>query len=395
MKPTLFKLQLALAIAVIAGFALAAQKTSLKSVLSPLRLFKTPLSESIDSQTLKRRLASKDFTLSNVHTPYEGEIENTDIALSFDQLDKNSSFLPADKAQPLVLYCKTGGMSGQALKSLNGLGYTNVVHLEGGMDAWKKAGNQVIDLSNLESLVLPPDGVDLPLSWGDLGPKLISLGVIDPVKFRKALSLTRQQEEILTRGSKSNIRIDQKNSQFIVDMLWALGLAQKSLVYDEGPMGNQYKKEVGNFSSTGGWTLSKTTALDYYNRFELIPLTPDEQKRVAEIARNIYRPCCGNSTYFPDCNHGMAALAIVELLVKNGESDETIYRKVLAFNSFWFPQSYLSTATYFARAGTPWDKVDAKTVLGPDFSSSQGSNNIVSKVGPLPFQTAFGGSCGA
>ena len=30
-----------------------------------------------------------------------------------------------------------------------------------------------------------------------------------------------------------------------------------------------------------------------------------------KIAKGIYRPCCNNSTYFPDCNHGMAMLGLL------------------------------------------------------------------------------------
>jgi dGTP triphosphohydrolase len=37
------------------------------------------------------------------------------------------------------------------------------------------------------SKVLPEKGFDLPISWGDLGPKLISAGVIDKNKFEKVI----------------------------------------------------------------------------------------------------------------------------------------------------------------------------------------------------------------
>lgn len=191
------------------------------------------------------------------------------------------------------------------------------------------------------------------------------------------------------------IRINSKNSQFVVDLLWALGLAQKSKVYDEGPMGTQYKEKVNNFASTGGWTLAVGSAMNHYNKYELIGLSEEEQQRVYDIASNVYRPCCGNSTSFPDCNHGMAALAAIELMVKKGLSDEEIYKNVLKLNSFWFPSTYLTVATYFARQGVAWNKVDAKLVLGSEYSSGQAAANISKAVGPLPFETKFGGGCGA
>ena len=90
----------------------------------------------------------------------------------------------------------------------------------------------------------------------------------------------------------------------------------------------------------------------------------------------------------------MAALAIIELLVANNIDEASIYRKVLGFNSFWFPDSYLTVATHFARQGISWEKTDAKEVLGEKYSSGQGAAEIANKVGPLPYTTTFGGGCG-
>lgn len=161
------------------------------------------------------------------------------------------------------------------------------------------------------------------------------------------------------------------------------------------PWGTQYQKDVGNFASTGGWTLGKGQATNYLNKYQYLSLSPKQEKRVAEIAQNVYRPCCGNSTWFPDCNHGMAALAAIELMVAKDLDDKTIYKNVLALNSYWFSQSYLAVATYFARQGTAWPDVDAKLVLGQAYSSSQGALNIARKIGPLPYRKPQSGpGCG-
>lgn len=368
------------------GFVIGKNQTSLQSLL--------PSTNTVSARQLAGMLQKKNFIFINVHIPYEGEIEKTDTFIAYDQIVANFGNLPKDKNAPIILYCKSGRMSVEALVTVRKLGYTNVRHLAGGMDAWKNSGEKLLDLSSIESDVLPKEGVELPVSWKDLGPQLIKLGVIDEAKFRKAVKITPEQENILTKNSEEKIRIDATNSQFIVDMLWALGLAQKSIVYDEGPLGKEYKKEAGNFASTGGWNLARGEAMQYLNRFDLIPLTPEQQKKVGEIAQNVYRPCCGNSTWFPDCNHGMAALAIIELLVANNVDEATIYKKVLEFNSFWFPDSYLYVATYFSRQGTPWSQVDAKMILGKEYSSAQGAQAIAKKVGQLPFRSSSGGSCG-
>jgi len=252
-----------------------------------------------------------------------------------------------------------------------------------------------VRVDRLVGQVLPENGFELSISWGDIGPQLIQRGVIDIKEFEQAVNLTDEQRSILTEGSDQKIKIDSTNSQFVVDMLWALGLAQKSIVYDEGPLGKEYKNEVGNFSSTGGWNLGKDDALRYLNKFDLIPLTADQQKLVGEIAKNVYRPCCGNPTWFPDCNHGMAALAAIELMVAEGLPEEQIYKEILELNSFWFSDTYLTTAIYFDRQGTSWDRINAKEVLGSKYSSGKGASDIARKVGPIPGKETGGGSCGA
>ncbi len=349
----------------------------------------------ISAASLKNELSKKDFMFINVHTPYEGEIEKTDMFIEFDSMIADKDRLPKDKNAAIILYCKTGRMSAEATRTLKGMGYTNVRHLSGGMDSWEKKGFKKLDLSKLSGEVLPKGGFTLPVSWEDIGPKLVGFGVIDLAKFEKSVNLTEEQKKILTERADVPVKIDSTNGQFVVDMLWALGLAQKSLVYDEGPLGKEYKKDVANFASTGGWTLAKGDAVNYLNRFDLVPLTPEQQIKVGEIAKNVYRPCCGNSTWFPDCNHGMAALAAIELLVSKGIPEADIYKYILGLNSFWFPDSYLTAATYFARQGTQWQDVDAKRVLGQEFSSAQGAGNIAQKVGPLPYAGSAGGSCGA
>lgn len=259
----------------------------------------------------------------------------------------------------------------------------------------KKLEEEKGRVERLTVQVLPKEGFELSISWGDLGPKLIEAGVIDQKKFEAAVQLTDEQKKILTEGGDEKIKIDSSNSQFVVDLLWAIGLAQKSIVYEEGPLGKEYKNDQGGFASTGGWSLAKGDAIKYLNKFDLIPLTAEQQEKVGEIAKNVYRPCCGNSTWFPDCNHGMAALAAIELMVSQGMSDEEIYKEILKLNSFWFPNNYLVAAIYLDRNGIPWDKVNAKEVLGSKYSSGKGAADIAKKVGPLPGSSTGGGSCGA
>lgn len=88
--------------------------------------------------------ADPDMPLINVHIPYEDHIDGTDAFIAFDAI-LESADLPTDKTAPIALYCRSGNMSGQASAALLDAGYTNVFDLDGGMNAWEAAGNELID----------------------------------------------------------------------------------------------------------------------------------------------------------------------------------------------------------------------------------------------------------
>jgi len=92
-------------------------------------------------------LEDKDFPLINVHIPYEGEIEGTDLFLPFNEIEGGLDELPTDKHARLVLYCRSGSMGATAARTLVGLGYTDVWNLDGGMISWKRAGYTILENS--------------------------------------------------------------------------------------------------------------------------------------------------------------------------------------------------------------------------------------------------------
>lgn len=88
------------------------------------------------------RMAEPDAFVVNVHVPDEGSIAGTDAAIPYDRVAGDTR-LPDDTATPIVLYCQTGRMSAEAATALMDAGYADVVHLDGGMDAWVAAGRSI------------------------------------------------------------------------------------------------------------------------------------------------------------------------------------------------------------------------------------------------------------
>lgn len=254
-----------------------------------------------------------------------------------------------------------------------------------------------VDSAALAQAVIPQAGVTLPISWGDLGRQMIADGVIDEQKFRALFEggLTNTQEQMLSVTSNQPIVMDEQNSRYLLDLFWAFGLANKNDILENGEMTDKQYGGAGNFASTGGWSLARGAAIDHYSKHTYVTLSDQQQALVDKVSRNIYRPCCGNSTHFPDCNHGMAMLGLLELMAKNGASEQQMYDVALKVNSFWFPQTYIDLATYFKEQGKDWNQVDAQTALSAQYSSAQGYQQTRQKIQSLPKQSQGGSGCGA
>lgn len=96
--------------------------------------------KNVSPKELNTLLKDKDFVFVNVHIPFAGNIDGTDLSIAYDQIDQNVTQLPSDKSAKIVLYCRSGHMSQIAAEKLVSLGYTNVWNLKGGMIDWEKEG---------------------------------------------------------------------------------------------------------------------------------------------------------------------------------------------------------------------------------------------------------------
>ena len=98
----------------------------------------------ISVEELAALLEAEDVTLVNVHVPYEGEIPETDLFIPYDEIEAHLAELP-DRGAPIVLYCRSGSMSASAARVLAGAGYENVMEVDGGFNAWRAAGYELLD----------------------------------------------------------------------------------------------------------------------------------------------------------------------------------------------------------------------------------------------------------
>src|SRR3989344_4224408 len=259
-----------------------------------------------------------------------------------------------------------------------------------------RAAQDTKQASLLEEAVLPSGGVVLPVTWGDLGAKLSSVGAIDPDKFKaiyeKREAFTDEYKNLLLGKNDDKLKITPENAGFLLNLFWALGLASNNPVLDKGEMMNPKYGGAGNFASTGGWTIAKGNPMDHYSMHKFFDLTAEQQVLVEKISRGIYRTCCGNSTHFPDCNHGMAMLGLLELMASQGVSEKDMWKAALAVNSFWFPDTYFTIATYMKDKGIMWKDVNPQEVLGANYSSAQGYAAVAAQVDAK--RNRSGGGCG-
>jgi hypothetical protein len=249
----------------------------------------------------------------------------------------------------------------------------------------------------------PPEGYPLEVKFGDIGQQLMAAGVVDYDAFVEVYEnagqpLSDEQLDILTRASDENVVFNQENAYFLLNFFWALGLANENPILTEGPLVEYSEGQIERFASTGGWTIAAKPVTEVYASSQILTLSPAQQKRVDEVAQGVYRPCCNNPTHFPDCNHGMAMLGMLELMAANGSSEEEMFTAAKYANAFWYPQQTLELATFFkSTQGLDFSEVDSQEIVGPNFSSGSGFQAVhqwLTENGVLEGPSGGGNSCG-
>ena len=94
----------------------------------------------VTAEVAKSEMASKPVIFIDVRTPEEFKAERVanSINIPLDKLDAEIASL--DKTKPVYIICETGRRSLMATKNFEKAGFSDVVDVQGGISAWKKAG---------------------------------------------------------------------------------------------------------------------------------------------------------------------------------------------------------------------------------------------------------------
>lgn len=216
------------------------------------------------------------------------------------------------------------------------------------------------------------------------------VGIVDGGRI---LPLETEKKMLAELNANGTIDPDKLPQVTELNLLWAYGLANKNQVLLSGPIMDARYGGPENMASVGGWSVTTGSVMNHYAKHALVTLTSDQQTLVEKIAKGIYRPCCNNSTHFPDCNHGMAMLGLLEYLASTGATEDQMWNAAITANMSWFPDQYQMIAEYLKIKGIDAKTVTPQMLLGAEYSSGSGFARIASQV-PQTQQQRSGGGCG-
>jgi rhodanese-related sulfurtransferase len=92
----------------------------------------------VSKEEFKAYMESTKVQLVDVRTPEEFSAGNINGAVNIDFYSEafKSKLETLDKSQPVLVYCKSGGRSSQALEVMKSMGFKTVLELEGGYSNW-------------------------------------------------------------------------------------------------------------------------------------------------------------------------------------------------------------------------------------------------------------------
>ena len=98
--------------------------------------------EHVDAKGAASAAAKEGVVILDVRTPGEyaaGHLKNA-VLIDYKSKDFRQRLAELDKSKTYLLHCRSGGRSTSAIPTFKELGFQHVIHLDGGMLAWEKAG---------------------------------------------------------------------------------------------------------------------------------------------------------------------------------------------------------------------------------------------------------------
>lgn len=96
-------------------------------------------------QMIKNKGSSPDFVVLDVRTPEEyfmGHLQKASMINAISQ-DFQKQLSQLDKQKVYLVYCQSGGRSGNALKIMDQLGFSTVYNMLGGIGKWKQESRPI------------------------------------------------------------------------------------------------------------------------------------------------------------------------------------------------------------------------------------------------------------
>ena len=115
----------------------------------------TPTTPTVPAQSVKHHDAAaaadlleknSDVVVLDIRTPdeyAEGHIQGA-LNIDFRAASFRDEVGKLDRAKTYLVHCRSGGRSTQSLPVFKELGFTGIIHLDGGFNAWQEAGNSSV-----------------------------------------------------------------------------------------------------------------------------------------------------------------------------------------------------------------------------------------------------------
>lgn len=107
-------------------------------------LAETPVKH-VDAAGAAKLIAEGKVTVVDVRTSEEFSEGHIKGAQNIDIMSKDfaTKLGELDKTKPVLVHCQAGGRSTRSLPTFEKLGFTEIIHLDGGMNDWVKKGQPV------------------------------------------------------------------------------------------------------------------------------------------------------------------------------------------------------------------------------------------------------------